>query len=225
MDSAVVESVTTRRSSGRRKVSCSTNAAANTLAVSNDIIRMWVETGLLHGWETRQGQQQVSVDSVERMHRRMAQSVAANASVRGATQAGRMHILVVEDDPALRRLYERYIERWPITPRVTVAVNGAEALVALSRGRVDMVITDLRMPDMDGFHLVRAIRRVPEFRDVQVVAVTGLPPEELAQRLPIPLGIPVLHKPAPLRELLTIASGVDQRLRDRLAEQGEQRAA
>ena len=65
-------------------------------------------------------------------------------------------ILIVEDDVELRQLFARVLEK--NGNQVETAENGAEALKILGRGYVDLIISDIMMPVMDGNALVRALR-------------------------------------------------------------------
>ena len=56
--------------------------------------------------------------------------------------------------------------------QVTQAANGAEGLVKAKLGAIDMVITDLNMPVMDGLALIRELRKLPSFRGVPIVFLT-----------------------------------------------------
>jgi CheY-like chemotaxis protein len=58
---------------------------------------------------------------------------------------------------------------------VTLAINGRLALDILSERRVDLVITDMMMPVMDGAELAMAIRKSHRLQDIPVVAMTSLP--------------------------------------------------
>ena len=65
-------------------------------------------------------------------------------------------ILIVEDDLELRQLFARVLEKNGY--QVETAEDGAEALKILGRGYVDLIISDIMMPVMDGNALVRALR-------------------------------------------------------------------
>ena len=65
-------------------------------------------------------------------------------------------ILIVEDDVELRQLFARVLEKNGY--QVETAENGAEARKILGRGYVDLIISDIMMPVMDGNALVRALR-------------------------------------------------------------------
>jgi CheY-like chemotaxis protein len=62
-----------------------------------------------------------------------------------------MHILVVEDDNLLLRLYKSQIESWQLPLKVAVARNGVEGLILIGLLSPDLLITDLKMPELDGF--------------------------------------------------------------------------
>jgi len=80
------------------------------------------------------------------------------------------HILVVDDSPVDRKLISAVLQRttnWSVE-----AVNdGQQALQRIAQGGVDLVVTDLQMPVMDGLTLVQNIR--VEFNSVPVVLVTA----------------------------------------------------
>ncbi|MGN1005082.1 MAG: response regulator transcription factor [Aristaeellaceae bacterium] len=65
-------------------------------------------------------------------------------------------ILIVEDDLELRQLFARVLEKNGY--RVETAADGAEALRILGGGYVDLIISDVMMPVMDGNAMVRALR-------------------------------------------------------------------
>ncbi len=107
---------------------------------------------------------------------RLAQ--AARATLARAPQR-RYRILVVEDNPHVIEMYEYALRRMRSRQeRVDVAVefatNGYEALGRLLRGaHVDLVISDLYMPVMDGFTLVERIRADPGLMETPVVVISA----------------------------------------------------
>ena len=66
-------------------------------------------------------------------------------------------ILVVEDDASLRRLMSAALKQHGYTPYT--ANDGVEALEMLDRTNIDMIISDIMMPNMDGYELTRQLRR------------------------------------------------------------------
>lgn len=67
-------------------------------------------------------------------------------------------VLVVEDEAPLRRLLRHYLDREGFA--VLEAENGLDALSLVRSGGVDLALVDVMLPELDGFELVRRIRRV-----------------------------------------------------------------
>lgn len=78
-------------------------------------------------------------------------------------------LLVVDDERNIREMLSRHYRLKE--HEVAVAANGKEALEYLSRHRVDLVISDIRMPEMDGVELLRRIR--VEYPMTRVLIITG----------------------------------------------------
>ncbi len=79
-------------------------------------------------------------------------------------------ILIVDDYPAVRRAIKDIIVALGMSAQE--AENGLEALAALKNSKFDMVISDLVMPEMDGFELTEALRNTPEYRRLPVVIIS-----------------------------------------------------
>jgi CheY-like chemotaxis protein len=116
--------------------------------------------------------------------------------------------MVVDDDPDLLALYQINLSRWSMQPQVVCIDSAVSALMALGRGGPDLLIADLHMPGMDGFAMLRLLKRAPEMQGTTMVVVTGLDAEAVAQRGGLPEGIEVLSKPIPFDRLLAIASAI-----------------
>ncbi|WP_322513502.1 substrate-binding domain-containing protein [Chloroflexus sp.] len=82
-------------------------------------------------------------------------------------------ILVVDDDPDTLDLHARLIQAHHTASRVKRARSGREALAILHQQRIDLVLLDLMMPEMDGFALLEAMREHKELRDIPVIVITG----------------------------------------------------
>jgi YesN/AraC family two-component response regulator len=70
-------------------------------------------------------------------------------------------------------MHARIVQARAATNRVFRARNGLEALQILQRERVDLVLLDLMMPEMDGFAVLEAMRDREATRDIPVIVVTG----------------------------------------------------
>jgi class 3 adenylate cyclase len=81
-------------------------------------------------------------------------------------------ILVVDDNRVNRLLLGRALEQLGHT--VTFAENGREGLEALRQRRVDLVLLDIEMPEMDGYQVLEALAADPRLRDVPVVMMSSV---------------------------------------------------
>lgn len=78
-------------------------------------------------------------------------------------------LLIVDDEAEIRELLSRSFRMLGYEART--AANGREALEVLAETRTDVVISDIRMPEMDGVSLLREIRR--QYPMVRVIMITG----------------------------------------------------
>jgi DNA-binding NtrC family response regulator len=81
------------------------------------------------------------------------------------------HVLVVDDEAVIRRGIEKALEGRGI--RATLASSGEEALDILKTDWFDVALVDVRLPRMDGLHLLKQIRA--KHPDLKVVMITGYP--------------------------------------------------
>src|SRR5207249_5853769 len=88
----------------------------------------------------------------------------------GATSDDRPCVLLVDDSVSVRKFVGGMLERAGF--RVVVARDGAEALQQLGEHTVDVVVTDLEMPRLNGYELIRDLNREPTTRDLPVVVLT-----------------------------------------------------
>lgn len=79
-------------------------------------------------------------------------------------------ILIADDDPGIRLAVSDYLEMSGYG--VITAANGKEALSLLDQYRPHLLVSDIRMPMMDGYELVKQMRKKPEFRIVPVIFLT-----------------------------------------------------
>ena len=110
---------------------------------------------------------------------------------------GQPHILVVDDEETLRYLIREGVERSGYG--CSVASDGLEALKILEEKGVDVVISDIMMPGMDGIELAK---RIKEEYDADVILITGFI-EEYSYDSVIEIGVSdFLEKPIGMHELM-----------------------
>src|SRR5437588_3801156 len=82
-------------------------------------------------------------------------------------------VLVVDDSAAIRKILQRVLRQTGIAIRtIHEAGDGQEALALLGANRVDLVLTDINMPKMDGLQLLASLKASAEWRDIPVVMIT-----------------------------------------------------
>jgi uncharacterized protein (TIGR02266 family) len=141
----------------------------------------------------------------------LADRIALNRLVESAHQAGpasrTYRLLLVEDNPQVETMYEHALAklRSPdgrIDVSIDYARDGVEALARLQRRpRVELVLTDLFMPVMDGFTLLEHIRADPDLMATPVLAISAGGSD--ARERAVDLGVDVyLQKPVKIAEIL-----------------------
>ena len=113
--------------------------------------------------------------------------------------AEQISILVVDDSAVPRTKLRKLLENQGY--QVETAADGVEALEKIAKTRVSVVVTDLEMPNMDGFELIAAIQGSLETEDIPIIAITGH--EELQARVHDISGLfGIFKKPWNDREIL-----------------------
>ncbi len=80
-------------------------------------------------------------------------------------------VLVVDDEINIVRLIQVNLQRQGY--EVETANNGAQALAKIKESRPDLLVSDVMMPEMDGFELLANIRRDPTLMDLPVIMLTA----------------------------------------------------
>jgi excisionase family DNA binding protein len=188
---------TANPASGSREF-CSTSQAAAIIGVSHRTIQLWVESGILHAWKTAGGHRRITIASVNKLVDQRHQ--ALSPATAPALVAARKQLLVVDDDATLLRLYELEMGGWDLPFGLLKAQNGFEALIRIGEVKPDLLITDLSMPGMDGFRMIRTLRAASAYADMAIIVVSGLDKGTVAS-MGLPADIPFFPKPVPFRDL------------------------
>ena len=95
-----------------------------------------------------------------------------------------MNILIVEDAKETREVLNNII-KYSIDKSIKVfeAENGAQALEIIQQNSIDILLTDIMMPIMDGFELITRVKNSEATKDIFIAAITGLSGEEQVKRV------------------------------------------
>jgi len=84
-----------------------------------------------------------------------------------------LDVLIVDDSAAIRKILQRVLKQAEIPlGEIYEAGDGVEALEALRKQKVGLVLSDINMPNMDGLQLLGRLKSNPEWKDVPVVMIT-----------------------------------------------------
>jgi chemosensory pili system protein ChpA (sensor histidine kinase/response regulator) len=95
----------------------------------------------------------------------------AAAAPREAARRRKVRVMFVDDSLSVRKVAEKTL--LGLGAEVTLAVDGVDALAKLREIEVDIVFTDLEMPRMHGYDLIRELRFLPAHKDLPIVVVSS----------------------------------------------------
>ncbi len=207
------------RATNIEKSFCTTREAAALLSVSVGTVQQWVDKGLLKAGKSAGGHRRVLRDSVDSLLRDGLPALIATAPVAEQLPVNprRLRVLVVEDEPALLRLYQVKLSHWPMQPEVRISTDGFEALLRMSECWPDLLIVDLQIPHINGFAMLKILSQTPEMASATIAVVTGMDAEVIKERGGVPPRVEVLPKPIPFDRLLAIATGIVQQSSSQIA--------
>lgn len=125
-----------------------------------------------------------------------------------------MRVVIVEDNAIYKEeLINCLNQEMQAVEIVGITDNGADGLAVIEKLRPDIIFTDIRMPEMDGFEMIEAIRRENIF--CKIVVVSSCPEFVYAKRA-MQLGVSdYLLKPVKMSEIRTVLRRLEDELRDR----------
>lgn len=168
------------------------------LGVSHRTVQLWVESGILQAWKTAGGHRRITLASINKLVEQRSQAIQRPVAHDGAHTERR--VLLVDDDVTLLRLYELEIGGWDLPLEVIKASNGFEALIKIGEAKPDLLISDLSMPGMDGFRMIRTLRADRAYGNMAIIVISGLDRATI-KSMGLPEDIPVFSKPVPFTEL------------------------
>jgi two-component system chemotaxis response regulator CheY len=82
-------------------------------------------------------------------------------------------VLVVDDSAAIRKILKRVLRQTGMAIRaIHEAGDGQEALAAMAQHKIDLVLSDINMPKMDGLQLLASLKASPQWQKIPVVMIT-----------------------------------------------------
>lgn len=181
-----------------------TREAGETLGVAVRTVQLWVEAGVLPAWRTAGGHRRIARGAVEKLMAERQSDLTPMSSMPPSAQAA-LKLLLVEDDPHLLRLFSGVVAGWNFPVELTTATNGFEGLVRIGEMRPDIVVSDLVMPGMDGFEMLRALTKPGSgFAGLKLLVISALSTDEINERGGLPVGVTCFQKPVNYTKLETL---------------------
>jgi len=165
--------------------------AADLLNVAVSTIQLWTNGGLLKAWTTAGGHRRIAKESVEEMLSKQHRSQP-------------LSVVIVEDNKQDHKLYKENFEIWKMGAQLSISNDGYAGLINIGKLTPDVIITDLMMPNMNGFEMIKSIKENPDLKDSLIIAVSALTSDEIKKYGGLPSDILVFNKPVPFSKLRTV---------------------
>lgn len=172
-----------------------TNEAARYLGVSRSSLTNWIRQGKLKGGATPGGHYRFTVRELDEF-----------AAERGLTTfpenfSGAARILIVDDDEAFREFVTDALGVFR-GYEIKEASDGMKGAMLVGSWKPDLIVLDIRMPNMDGCELLSLIRENPETAEAGVIVASAHLSGELTESLKKWKPDAVLEKPLHLAKLI-----------------------
>ncbi|TBR18292.1 response regulator [bacterium] len=177
----------------------STFEVAKICAVFHTTVINWVNKGRLKARVTPGGHRRIAAADLVDFMQRFEMPIPADLAVRPK------RILIVEDDPAVSRMLSRALEALPGVD-IGTCVGGLEALMAIGKEAPDLLVLDIRVPQVNGIEVCRVLRSNEATKPIKIIAVSGeaLTPE--AHEFLKGQADGFFQKPLPTAELKALAA-------------------
>jgi len=186
----------TKRDDATAEEVCTTQRAAEILGISVSSVQQLVEAGVMEAWKTKGGHRRIPLQAVLRY-----KAAPPTAPPAAAPRGGVATVLVVEDNPMQRALYQRQFAAWGLPLSLIFCENGYQALMEIARRQPHILLADIVMDGIDGYEVVKTILADPQLARMHIAMLSGLPPEDLARRGGVPPGVVFFAKPVNYDEL------------------------
>lgn len=177
-----------------------TKEAADLLNVSQRTIQKWIDDGKIVSTKTLGGHRRIKREDLFKVLAQETRPMATMPLLRPLV------VVLVEDDLFTRRLCALGFQAFRTPYELYCASNGYEGLRLIGKHQPDLLLTDLKMPGIDGFAMIRELQRAPEHRCLRIVVLTAMGGAEIQSCGGLPETVTILGKPIPFQTLDAIFS-------------------
>jgi excisionase family DNA binding protein len=158
-------------------------------------VTSWIKSGCLKARRKPGGHYRIEQDDlIEFLNRK-------NKPVPPELLSEKKRILVVDDEPEMVQIIEDALTAEENEFNITRAHDGYGACLKISTFRPDLVILDIKMPDIDGFEVCRRIKINDETKRMKVLVITAYPDSTYIRRIREAGADKLMTKPFDLEEL------------------------
>ena len=173
----------------------STRDAAELLSVAVSTVQQWTNSGLLKAWTTAGGHRRIAKSSVDEMLKQKQSVIESKKNERPRS------IVIVEDNKQQVSLYQHHFALWDLNANIQICNDGYTGLMNIGQIAPDIIISDLMMPNMDGFEMLKAIKQNPELQHCKLIVVSALNDSEIKERGGLPDDVVTFLKPLQFEKL------------------------
>jgi excisionase family DNA binding protein len=163
------------------------------LGLSVGTVQGLVEKSDLKAWKTQGGHRRISLQSIQDYQRRHNLTPAYMSQ-----GEDHLRVLVVEDDEASRVMLQAQFDQWGLPLDVVMYASAMEALLDMPSLQPQVLLTDLKMPNVDGFEFLKTLSAHNLFSNLAVVVMTGMSADDVRAKGGLPDGVQLLLKPIDL---------------------------
>jgi excisionase family DNA binding protein len=167
------------------------------LMVSPAAVRRWAADGDLKALTTPGGHRRFLPEDIEAFARQR------NITLRAA-DSELLSVLIVDDDKQFSGYLMKLLSKYPEKIVPELANNGFEAGIKMHAFKPDVVLLDLMMPGLDGFHVCEKLKSDDTTKAIRVIAMTGYPSASNVEKILAAGAGACLAKPIDKKELFDL---------------------
>lgn len=145
----------------------STFEAGRVCGVVHTTVINWVNKGLLKAHTTPGGHRRIALQDLVEFMQRFEMPIPPDLAGR------RRRILIVEDDAMVQRMLRRALAALEDDVEVDACAGGLEALMKIGKEAPDLLVLDIRIPQVNGFEVLKLLRGSEQTKPIRIIVVTG----------------------------------------------------
>ena len=158
---------------------CGTSKAAQLLQLSVGTVQSLVDKNVLHAWVTQGGHRRISLESIQSYQVQQQKLPALERLMQD-----RLRVMVVDDDPVTRHLLQDTCIATHSHIDCCALASAIDALLHLPVFKPHILFLDLRMPEVDGWEMVKQVKKIDDYSKMQIITLSALSDADLQPGCP-----------------------------------------